>query len=105
MSAISLVAAVGENSEYQIAAVGAIGPHTVIMWRSPNFGYSIWDSGKSFTYEEVKIFANMVLPPTECQHEGDCCGHTYLAFNRVEWVEDEREGDMWRICPQYIRNE
>lgn len=88
----------------KIVAVATIDGYAVVMFHNKYFGYFIYDQDKTISEESIRAFADKVLPPTHCQHEHDCCGNWYLHFNKIEWNENEPEGDMWKIMPQYFQN-
>lgn len=101
---IELKALEYKKSEQRIIAVAMHDNKLLVMHYNKHNGYFVYDQEQKLTEADVKAFANKVFPPTRCQHEHDCCGNFYLQYNSATFVDDDVEGDIWRIESHYIQN-
>lgn len=93
-----------DSDSARIVGVATINGVPVVMRHDQYNGYFVYDRDNQLTEADVKAFANAMFPPTRCQHEYDCCGNFYLQYNSATFVDDDVEGDIWRIKSHYIQN-
>ena len=105
MTVLQLVTKTKVDSESRIIAVAMFGNFPVVMYHDSLTGYFIIDNQRDLAQADIQAFADLVFPITRCQHEYDCCGHTYLQCNTVQWTtEDDDYFGYWKITSNYIQN-
>lgn len=104
MSTLQIVTKTKVDAESRIIAVALIGNFPVVMHHHIDTGYFILNY-RDLAQADIQAFADLVFPITRCQHEYDCCGHTYLQSNTVQWTtEDDDYFGYWKITSNYIQN-